>query len=534
MDEKDKKYPSIWERIVTGCTETVRKLSRLHKSPQSSQKTEPIDERDSHPPSSATPESTPSPISQEDMEAALKLTEDRNNAENQGGNLRDLVIGFDLGTSCSKVVIQDETYPMAWGVPFPLTGHESNPYLQPTVVYIQDNGQVSLAPKKNSRKCGNLKLLLLDNPQYCIFSNDHDGHRGTIKELLACYIALVLKQTRSWFVESNQTLYQNDTLEWQMNLGLPAHNYDDKKLRSMFEAVARIGWHLSEQTDPITLEDARKAFTDIASGDFHLGIDPEYIQVYPEVAAEVAGYARSRLRNPGLHLLIDIGAGTLDLSTFELNAQSMSSDDKYSFLATAVERLGCFELHKRRLAEVQRIIEGDSQETAELGDPVQIIPDSLDSYLPSDGHSKDIIQQRLTASDQNHLVECVKAVAKIVRYTKGRKDPLSRTWKEGLPVILCGGGSKMALYRSIPESVEDILRHHTSWNGFRVIDLPAPEHFVADELGPDDYHRMAVAYGLSFSYGAIGEVVPPSDIEDIRPEVRKRATYPAPVSKDMV
>lgn len=42
-----------------------------------------------------------------------------------------------------------------------------------------------------------------------------------------------------------------------------------------------------------------------------------------------------------------------------------------------------------------------------------------------------------------------------------------------------------------------------------------PQAFQENGLAAKDFHRLAVAYGLSFSILDLGRVIPPSEIEDI-------------------
>ena len=58
---------------------------------------------------------------------------------------KDIVIGFDFGTSCTKVVVQDHFHREAWAVPFPEFTGADNRYLLPTQVWLED-GALLLAP----------------------------------------------------------------------------------------------------------------------------------------------------------------------------------------------------------------------------------------------------------------------------------------------------------------------------------------------------------------------------------------------------
>lgn len=57
---------------------------------------------------------------------------------------RDIVIGFDLGTSCTKVILQDRQLKKCYAVPFQELGHEANKYLLPSKIFICKDGRLSL------------------------------------------------------------------------------------------------------------------------------------------------------------------------------------------------------------------------------------------------------------------------------------------------------------------------------------------------------------------------------------------------------
>ena len=121
-------------------------------------------------------------------------------------------------------------------------------------------------------------------------------------------MALVLREVQIWFGRKYAAIYNNEEIIWQMNVGIPVENYDDDGMVMLFKRIAHVGWYLAETKEPINIDSAREA-PKYSTRKLHLSsIYTEDINVIPEVAAEVAGYARSNLRNSGLHLLIDIGA----------------------------------------------------------------------------------------------------------------------------------------------------------------------------------------------------------------------------------
>jgi hypothetical protein len=71
---------------------------------------------------------------------------------------------------------------------------------------------------------------------------------------------------------------------------------------------------------------------------------------------------------------------------------------------------------------------------------------------------------------------------------------------KNLPFFLCGGGSRLMLYRKLIDSLErpDQLQA-------RLSKLAIPEFLEAPGLPPSDYDRLSVAYGLSFVN--VGQIV---------------------------
>ena len=59
---------------------------------------------------------------------------------------------------------------------------------------------------------------------------------------------------------------------------------------------------------------------------------------FPEFVAQISSYRQSPQRRRDLHLLVDVGAGTVDIVTFHV--WEPEETDCYSILEAAVEKLG--------------------------------------------------------------------------------------------------------------------------------------------------------------------------------------------------
>jgi hypothetical protein len=237
-------------------------------------------------------------------------------------------------------------------------------------------------------------------------------------------------------------------------------------------------------------------------------IHPDNVTVIPEIIAEVIGYSRSPMRQNGMYLLVDVGACTLDASTFILREED--NEDEFLILWAEIRRLGSYELHKRRIATIGDIMESKLCSLSEACDAISPLPEQR-GYFP-DWTGED--RQRLSDSDGEFCRSCRVLLQKVVGMTKKKRNPLSDTWNTGLPVFLCGGGSPIKLYQ---DSIRDAFRKLESIGirGFSLVPLPKPGNLETEDIPPLEYHRVAVSYGLSFSGLDIGRIIPQKELDDI-------------------
>ena len=422
----------------------------------------------------------------------------------------ELVIGLDFGTSCTKAVVRDSSSEVAYAVPF--KGFEKNNqlYLISTKLFIDHNDVCSL--RKGGTEINDIKIMLMDNPDKIIFNNN----KVTALETAVAYVALVLREIRCWFFESHSNKYQKNNLLWQLNIGLPSRSYDDKSIHETFKLVALAGWNVSTQSKNITIDIVRQVLIAtrcdlnlLAQNNFNpipaFKIHPENVNAFPEVISEIVGYAKSPLRREGLHLLIDIGASTVDIATFILYTES--GDDLFLLLTTEVEPYGAFMLHRHRLQKINIVVDRWKHLT-HLVDGMTALP-KLNEYMPS-------TEELSSNSIDDEFIQKFKSLVKdVVVTTRISRAPSSHHWGEGLPVFLCGGGSQSEVYKDAIKVCSDILTNTLHIADFDFKNIPKPEGLEAPGLLAENYHRIAVAYGLSHDPDNIGKVVAPSQIGDI-------------------
>jgi len=435
---------------------------------------------------------------------------------------REVVIGFDFGTACSKVVLQDRQLKKAFAVAFEIYGSRSNKYLIPSDIYIYSDGKLSLSP--GGKRISNLKLSCVQTP-----------FDATAFDMSAAYVGLVLREIREWFNKTKSKDYKHIHIDWHLNIGMPSRSYDDECLYRTIKRMALTGWNLTisgkdefyiddvKDADKISLNQLEVNSFDADKGQLH----PEIVDPVPEIIAEVIGYAHSQLRHNGMYLLADIGASTMDVSTFILFDRE--EEDFYSILHAEVERLGAFILHRHRIKELEKIFEDKFLKLKDACDGISPLPE-FDQYLPSFNEND---KQAFSEADKNFLYECSRLIRRVVGTTKKRRNPLASEWGNGLPIFLCGGGSQVKLYKNMIKDAEDKLKQ-TGFGGFNIKILPKPNNLDSDDIPPSDYHRIAVSYGLSHSEIDLGKIIPQRDIDDFTCEHSVVDVDKRFVDKDMV
>lgn len=444
----------------------------------------------------------------------------------------DIVIGFDFGTSSSKVVIRDSVLQTAYAVPFNSLACSDNSYLIPTRLFINEDGFISLSA--GDHLCGNIKSRLMDDPDQDILSSVNMSI--TVSEVAAGYISLVIRLARAWFLKHTESIYKKTHIHWHLNLGIPSKNYDDLVKRKSFQAIAMAAWRISLLDLPISMTKVKKVlreaheYTDTGLKESETEefksqwLHPDFVSTHPEVIMEVFGYASSPLRTSGLHLIVDVGATTLDAATFIIH----KNEEEYVFpiLETAVERLGTMMLHNKRVCALKTLMEESLSEINAI-DPTRPLPD-LSHYVVRAS------DKQIHESEESFYIECSKMISKAVKNTKRHRDPNSSVWQEELPVFICGGGGRLPSYRTMITELG--IRCAEAWNdfrGFAIREIPKPEKLSAPDLPHKDYDRLAVAYGLSFTSDEIGEVIPESKISNIVKQSAVSNIDDRFVSKDM-
>lgn len=448
-----------------------------------------------------------------------------------GPDETEIYIGLDFGTSSTKVVLQDSYSRASYAVPFIQLG-KGNPFLFPSRVYLDGNvysldkpaGQTS-----QPRTIRDLKITLMKSPG----ANEYMLHA-------TAFLALIIRHARGWLFSIHGDTYKSSQVEWGLNLGLPAEKSEDPHLSTRFKAMALAAINLANEPGQIDklsaaryLDKAKRMFTGANPEELGLGVHPDMVGIFPEIAAQVVGFVESESWDAQTHpyiVLIDVGAGTVDVSFFSVEGKDKR---KFQFFQNKVSENGVMNLHRERVNWLKTILLQKSMLSQELSEYLDAIYTPTDRLAGIPNSVEDYIFG-LSLNGNQHVDNEFKngryrkqVYGDVIRPVYEKRVPYGSHWG-ALPVFVCGGGSRMPLYRNIVSELNATTG--VSWLKARQYSLSKPKRLIADGLSAEDYDRLSVSYGLSFP--AIGEIIKSGQIKDFKRVQLRKINIEAP-TKDV-
>lgn len=425
--------------------------------------------------------------------------------EHQGGRSTPMVVrvGVDFGTAFTKVAIRAgvDLASVEWSA---VTGDnsETGRYVVPGFVVRAPDGEYCWQRLADADIQGNLKLPVIE------MAGSDECPIATV-----AYLALVIRYARAFLYRNTEIgrKLAGRSLRWELNIGCPSKPHENPKIVHVFRRIARTAWQLATR-EHLYESDITTAWT---ADETDIGLETEP-GVVPEFVAQIAGYLGSPQVKEGLHALIDIGAASLDVATFNIVMRNdRASPPRIPIFFSAVRPFGTHYLHHNRHSRLD--LELSWSDAA----PVE----SADEFGQRNGKPLD----EVGAVDKEfvgQIVHCITGVIDGTR-TNARGDPRSAAWREGLPIFVTGGGSNCVLYRQAIEVVQREVR-------LRVEQRPgSSRHFRFIELNPTSGNvrhieaggRLTVALGLTEDAENIARVVPHRDIEPITQGTKERADH---------
>ena len=239
------------------------------------------------------------------------------------GTERTLVVGLDFGTSTTKVVIHDLTFEryeaMSWS-----SAPDFGSVLLPSAVAIKNDallfGNEAVACSNPTKLFGWFKICTLcpSDPAICRRCGGASppgefdvADLGSIPgaAVSAAFLAFVMGSVQRHLRRS----YPNDQLELIWNVGCPIDRLDKLKAKQIYDSVVRVALTESETVvngSPVLL---------LAHLRDQLSAPPEVdgnLFIRPETHAAVMAFLRSPHADEMPYAIVDVGAGTTDISVF--------------------------------------------------------------------------------------------------------------------------------------------------------------------------------------------------------------------------
>ena len=438
-------------------------------------------------------------------------------------------VGFDFGTAFSKVVLRDVNVRRAWVYrPLPFPGQDQSlPFLIPSLLYAgKSDGGWSLSVTRDDVHTHEIpfpKLALLQSIQNPQETDILDGYRRIaaaegineaelVRGIVSLYLASVLSGVFRHLRESDMNFDFVKSDVASVCMAIPARDLADPALTYAFLSCLRRGYWFAvsgaDTTKPILLRDLLSHLSN-----YHC--DPNHerrCELYPEVSANMIGYTRSRAARLGIFQMVDVGAGTVDISFFSfVRHAGIPGLHNFSGIvehcgSSQIERIAAKTLGRPSdltlLARLRSIKEGNgsTRPTAAEREALQFAREEIGERLKRAVHiSICEMQDKLVHWQQIHDTQ----------------------------MIFVGGGAGCSPYETAVFAKWDELgKAHKGKVG-----IPTPDL----ELATQHWHwfsRLTVAFGLSFDSTARPPLTVPAHYENVEradPEERPRA-----VSKDEV
>lgn len=435
----------------------------------------------------------------------------------------NIQVGLDFGTSCSKVVYSELGKSFYRAIDF---GHKlpNFPrYCLPSVAAIDGDDKLVFGAEAAS--------LLIDEPwdsgfqrfkvvvagnhdesfkdlttaqRFCDYRAKHGlGDPLTPERLTACYLAYAMTKARH--IIEGYPEYKDVELDVAFNICMPIDHLENNRVREAFEQLFA---HAEAIHDAI--RESRRDYHYLSvSHEVKCKKSPQERRVFavPEAVAETASYVDSLRREEGIHAVIDLGAGTTDVSIFNLRLPFGDSEN-YWYAASNIP-IGT--------ASIERIIASHLEENVESTCTCREMCGILQELSLSGDYRRNPGRGELDAKVRKEM-ERLRASHGYMgawgsAYSRRR---VTEEW-QNVEVFLCGGGANLPFAKQVFSS--------PWWNqirqAYRVGCLPVPDDYDGGR-GKAPFERMAVAYGLAMPLPTFGQYKLPADVPDLTPKLPRR------------
>lgn len=409
-------------------------------------------------------------------------------------DVHDVTIGLDFGTSTVKVVVTDASLEQSLAVPLCATD-TFDAYLLPSRVY-ERGVEPNLASDERAYSLvggtvvhRDLKLGLLGHP-------DSLAHR----ERVVAFFALVLRSVRAWLFKRNASVYRRARIAWRVAIGLPSTTVLNNVMAPLLQRMVCAAWHVAGQRGAVTSGRVRRALHDNLTPE---ALDLE-VNVLPEIAAQIYGFVVSQRfdrKAANRFVMVDVGAGTIDSALFRVLPPKRGMWS-FEFFTAVVQPLGVANLHAHRVNWWERMLAGNPQ-AAGLLEQLSATKFATDMELAPPvtyrdyfkGVSVDKMPSPSSPDEEFFQQQVMNQVRGQTMWRAWKESLLPKEALTGVPIFVCGGGSRMRFYERINDEIGRMPG--CTWLSAEPWLLGFPEDLFCESSDQAYFDRLSVAYGLS-------------------------------------
>ena len=361
----------------------------------------------------------------------------------------EIVLGVDFGTTSTKVVARRPYFAgsPAAAMPAPAFARpEPNPHLWASRLWRTRDGRLTLAPEAEAAPICAIKTRLME------------GDGPDVEAHAAAFLGQIVAHARGWLIGERPDFVGDRRPDWRHHFGFPAASLEDAALAGRYRRVVAAALRIAAFGRAPTEEEARAAVA-AATPSAAEAVEAGAL-LFPEVAGATAAFVASGALAGRLHVMVDVGGGTVDVCAFNLHSPAPGETIQPIFRA-AVDMLG---------VEPWRLCEGDPRAEEAFG-----------------------------VCLATHLKE-------VIWSTKQGHAPFSHCWTEGLPVLLIGGGAASRSHARQVGALGPWLRRRNCPGGIDLRTATPPTAFD-HAAGAEGGHRLTVALGLSLPDTEIPQVL---------------------------
>ena len=431
----------------------------------------------------------------------------------------NIQVGLDFGTSAVKIMYSQLGRPGTKIVKFDHSLPNYPSFCLPSVAAINDQGCLVLGVEAANYLLNKewdigfqrFKVIVAghhDNRFLDLVSSEKFyeyrlAHRldetFTAERLTAIYLAHVMKETKN--IISNYTEYRGLEIDMAFNICIPIDHIQNSKVKAEFEKI----FHWAEKIEGLWRTKDGKF--DIIEASHQLENKPieneRRVYSVPEAVASFASYLVSLRRQEGLHAVIDMGAGTTDISICNLmNPYNESTSYWYAARniphgTIGIERLIADKLKKEKSEctyhNIFNCLENMSVNSSDMKEEIFMelkqFKDSKEYY-------------GTWGAAYGHL-------AKTIQWEK-------------VEVFLSGGGAYLPPAKDVFSAPWiNLTDRYDNKVKYNISSLPTPNDFNDAGTGAP-FGRMAVAYGLTIPIPVLSEYVLPNDAPDHTPIINRK------------